>query len=154
MKLTSSKTILAVGIPVVLLGWFFYGRVGLSMEVLSSWGQWGDGFGALNTLFTGIGLVGILATLAHQREEVKEAKEDLSKVLTALKETAAAMNHAARVAALTAAINYDREDLRCAQNPNSVVEAMSLEAQAEMNRRHSNNIEALHAVIGHGATPS
>lgn len=60
-------------------------------------GQIGDKFGALNTLFTGLAFVGLLATFIHERQKVAEADDDLKKTLAAQRETTLALNDLAQI---------------------------------------------------------
>ncbi|MFZ5495678.1 MAG: hypothetical protein ACOZE5_10135 [Verrucomicrobiota bacterium] len=89
---TNAWKIVIAGLPLVFGIWVIYGLLKLDRPV-TTWGVFGDKFGALNTLFTGFALVGLLATLVHQHDEIKSSKEDLDKVLVALIGTTQALNN-------------------------------------------------------------
>ena len=86
MKLTSSK-ILTVGCAVVLIMWGGYASVKMGRNV-QTWGAFGDKFGALNTLFTGLAFVGLVATLWHQRESGEQQQTEHKATLAAMQRQA------------------------------------------------------------------
>lgn len=43
---------------------------------ISAMGQYGDVYGGLNTLFTGLAFVGLIVTILQQRQEMKETREE------------------------------------------------------------------------------
>lgn len=98
---TNAWKIFFAGIPLVLVCWFGYGLLRLDRPV-ATWGVFGDKFGALNTLFTGFALVGLLATLVHQHDEIKSSKEDIEKVLEALVGTTEALSNQNQIAQMQA----------------------------------------------------
>lgn len=74
-------------------------------------GQFGDTFGALNTLFTGWAFVAVLATLFHQSRQIDEARQDIEdqrkrqeKTEELLCKQVAALNETAQIHALTSRI--------------------------------------------------
>lgn len=82
----------------VLLVWGFYGYIDLSFT-RSEWGSIGDKFGALNTLFTGLAMVGVVAALWHEREQAMGRDLEHRELLDAMKAQASASLKAARIAA-------------------------------------------------------
>ena len=76
---------------IVSLVWVYY--AGLSKGWSDTqWGLFGDKFGALNTLFTGFAFAGLVATLFYQQVQIKDAKDDVDRVIKALGGTAVALN--------------------------------------------------------------
>jgi hypothetical protein len=85
-------------------------------------GQFGDTFGALNTLFTGWAFVGVVATLFLQSRQIEEAKRDIEeqreiqkKTAELLHQQAAALSTSARIQALTSRIQaytFQIDDLK------------------------------------------
>ena len=90
-------SIVAIGLWVVVLcitlGVFFCGAEGTA----SRWGQFGDAFGVVNALFSGLALLGVIAAVLLQRE-------DLDASLKAQRETNEAQRTGAKIAALAAAL--------------------------------------------------
>lgn len=103
MRNLSSKEILRAGIIAVALLWTVY-------LIASLWfageraGQFGDAFGALNTLFTGLAFAGLLATVHHENQQAVDREREHRELLTAMTVQAVASEKAARVAAITARI--------------------------------------------------
>lgn len=89
MKITPARIVL-IGAIVVIGLWLWYSQLSFGRTV-EKWGVFGDKFGALNTLFTGLGFVGILATLYHQHREIQGSKDDLAQILKALADTTQAL---------------------------------------------------------------
>jgi len=92
---TSSK-ILWFGLPAIIIVWAIYGIVKLDKPV-EKWGVFGDKFGALNTLFTGLAFVALIATLWHEREKSADAEVDHQKLLAAMAEQTRATIHNAKL---------------------------------------------------------
>lgn len=64
----------------VVVAWLAYGKImvtGVFNGDFQKSGQFGDTFGALNTLFTGLAFVVILATLIQQFHQLKQTKQDI-----------------------------------------------------------------------------
>jgi uncharacterized protein YlxW (UPF0749 family) len=68
-------------------------------------GQFGDTFGALNTLFTGWAFVVVLATLILQSRQIAETKHDLQEERQLQKRTAELVAEQAKALALQARLN-------------------------------------------------
>jgi len=63
--------------------WWYYMASYLSsiplatVSSIEAWGTFGDSFGSLNTLFTGLAFIGLVYTIHVQRKEMKETSEVL-----------------------------------------------------------------------------
>jgi len=70
-------SLLVIGLLVMLV-WCAFGLLGY--YALPDWptrGQFGDLFGAVNALFSGLAFVGVVAALLIQVRELKDTKADL-----------------------------------------------------------------------------
>ena len=101
-----------------IAAWLIYGRV--IDHFFASWaeaGTFGDSFGALNTLFTGLAFVVVLASLLQQARQVEQARVDIAHEQELNRQTAdfvrlqaQALSNVARLTALTARIEtYSRQ---------------------------------------------
>jgi hypothetical protein len=54
-------------------------------------GQFGDMFGALNAIFAGLAFVGLLATIAYQHQEIKDARTDAKQLKKSVEKMTFAM---------------------------------------------------------------
>lgn len=84
------KVILAGFIFVVAtVGAYAIGLISLTWPVselsIAKSGTFGDSFGALNALFTGLGFMGLLVTIFLQREDLKLTREELSETRQEIK---------------------------------------------------------------------
>lgn len=68
-------------------------------------GTYGDMFGAVNSLFSGLAFAGIIYTILLQREELRLQREELIKSVEAQQESAAALEKQVRLSAVAAKIN-------------------------------------------------
>ena len=68
-------------------------------------GQFGDSFGAVNALFSGLAFAGLISALYLQRSELQLQREELRLTRHELSEQSAAQKAHAEVALKTAAIN-------------------------------------------------
>lgn len=76
--------VVAIGVVLVLWGLNWWG-VSKFIE-LSDQGTFGDKFGAVNALFSGLAFAGLIITLLYQREELKLQREELQETRKELKE--------------------------------------------------------------------
>lgn len=76
MKSVFNSTILLLGGAFVILAWFVVFFCGSQKEV---------SFEALGTLFTGLGFVGILATLAHERGQADAREKEHQQLLATMR---------------------------------------------------------------------
>lgn len=90
-KMNLAWLVAAFGAAVVCVLWYWYWNNSLGMTRTEA-GQFGDKFGALNTLFTGLALVGLVATLVHQHQQVEGLKSDYQRVLGALSDVSGAVS--------------------------------------------------------------
>ncbi|WP_019409511.1 putative phage abortive infection protein [Pseudomonas psychrophila] len=74
--------VLTVGAFAVSLIWLTWPVSELSIDKS---GTFGDSFGALNALFTGLGFMGLLVTIFLQREDLKLTREELSETRQEIK---------------------------------------------------------------------
>lgn len=66
----------------IILLWCFYPyilKTYLHQEHAGNLGQYGDIYGGLNTLFTGLAFVGLVVTIFLQRQEMRETREEFEK---------------------------------------------------------------------------
>lgn len=90
-------------IGVVLFLWLVVIAVSLwvfmcgSAERAAKWGQFGDAFGIINSLFSGLALIGVVAALVLQREDIDAS-------IRAQEDAAKAQASQARIAAMAAAL--------------------------------------------------
>lgn len=98
MKNVTSLRIFVVGSFAVMALWCLYAffNYGHSLEQA---GQFGDKFGALNTLFTGLASVGVVAALWHEREGAADREREHRELIAAMTEQANASQRAAEVQA-------------------------------------------------------
>ncbi|MDO8540066.1 MAG: hypothetical protein Q7S40_06445 [Opitutaceae bacterium] len=71
--------------------WVFFWCSDLGISKDDVRGQFGDKFGALNTLFTGLAFVGLIATLWHERESSNQREKETEKLMRQLERTAVAL---------------------------------------------------------------
>lgn len=68
-------------LPIAAMGlifWVFYqGYVPLKGENISERGQFGDSFGVLNSLFTGLGFGGLIVTLLLQQKQIRQQEIEI-----------------------------------------------------------------------------
>lgn len=69
-------------------------------DASSRWGQFGDAFGVVNALFSGLALLGIVAALLMQREDIDLQLEEMRESVAAQKAAAEMQERRARIAAL------------------------------------------------------
>lgn len=74
----SEWAIILVGVIVVLI-WLFFGWIYLMDVPLSQAGKFGDKFGAVNALFSGLAFTALFYTILLQRRQIKEQGEALRK---------------------------------------------------------------------------
>ncbi len=76
--------VVAIGVVLVLWGLNWWG-VSKFIEPINQ-GTFGDMFGAVNALFSGLAFAGLIITLLYQREELKLQREELQETRKELKE--------------------------------------------------------------------
>lgn len=82
-------------------------------------GQFGDIFGGINALFTGLAFAGVIYTvllqrreLGLQRDELRLTRDELARSATAQTEQVVQLKESARLAALTALLNVNSANLQ------------------------------------------
>lgn len=95
--------IIFIGTMGVLAVWFAWMDFCPGID-LQSQGQFGDKFGALNTLFTGLAFVGVIAALWHERDGAADREREHRELIDVSRAQIAVAAHTARVAAITARI--------------------------------------------------
>lgn len=71
-----TKIVLAQIFVVVILFWFLFLAIILIFNDSEVTGQIGDSFGALNTLFSGFALIGVIAAIILQSKELRETRDE------------------------------------------------------------------------------
>ncbi|MBL9140460.1 MAG: hypothetical protein JNK53_01220 [Phycisphaerae bacterium] len=69
------------------------------------WGQFGDAFGTVNALFSGLALLGVVYAILLQREDLELQRKELRASIKAQEDAALAQASQARIAAMTAALS-------------------------------------------------
>ena len=68
-------------------------------------GAFGDSFGAINSLFSGLAFAGIIYTIALQRKELELQREELKLTREELQKSAEAQTEASKTLSITAQLN-------------------------------------------------
>lgn len=66
---------------IIILSWVFclnFGYVLVKNGTGEEWGQFGDFFGSINALFSGLALAGVVVSLFYQREDLRLQREELA----------------------------------------------------------------------------
>ena len=97
---------------VIIVLWLAFGAIILWQFGWTGQGTFGDTFGVLNALFSGLAIGGVIVAvimqkqeLAYQREELKLTRKELAKTTEAQQASAHALTQQVEVAALTAELN-------------------------------------------------
>lgn len=94
----ASTAILVSSIAAVVAVWYLLPKFYTGgFETVSDKGSFGDSFGAVTSLFTGLAFAGLLFTIMLQQREIKLQREDF---LTQLDEMRLARQESARLAAI------------------------------------------------------
>ncbi len=81
MKKSLPILLAALAVIVAWVAWWFQGEWLASQVKHPNAGIFGDMFGALNTLFTGLALVGLIYNAALQQKQIREARETTDQAL-------------------------------------------------------------------------
>lgn len=106
---------LYVGAAIVLMAWLVILVITLVMfftacdATAARWGQFGDAFGTVNALFSGLALLGVVYAILLQREDIEIQRLDLKASVEAQQQAAIAQTSQARIAALSAALAAKKE---------------------------------------------
>jgi uncharacterized protein (UPF0335 family) len=102
-KPSASGRLLKTGIVTVFIVWGLYAILAL-IGNFGQWGLFGDTFGALNTLFTGLAFVGLLAALWHEREASTTRQKEHHELIQETRAQVAEARRNFRLTALSARI--------------------------------------------------
>lgn len=97
---------------VILVFVLFWNYNYLHLAKLEDRGSFGDSFGVVNTLFSGLAFAGIIAALFMQRRELKLQREDLELTRNELKKSATAQDSTQRALQVQVAIMAKQALLR------------------------------------------
>ena len=131
----SFKPLVILGIIILVIWILSFATVYFTIDSWSDRGTFGDLFGGVNSLFSGLALAGIIYTiflqrkelklqrleLAETRKELKRSAEAQEKSEKALKDQANSMKKSSQLAALSSMLEYYKEErIRHRNNPNKV----------------------------------
>lgn len=119
MKNIKLKLISIISIIFIIIGWFITYNT-LKNQSYEERGTFGDMFGGLNTLFSGLAFCGIIISIVMQseelrlqREEIKANREELKRTALAQEEQGKYLNRqaenlkqSAKLSALNTLVNY------------------------------------------------
>ncbi|MBX3384508.1 MAG: hypothetical protein KF864_13480 [Phycisphaeraceae bacterium] len=109
MKPVYVGAIIVGGAWLTMLGITLVVFVNACESTVARWGQFGDAFGTVNALFSGLALLGVVYAILLQREDIEIQRVDLKASVEAQKEAAVAQASQARIAALSAALAAKKE---------------------------------------------
>lgn len=101
-----------MAIPVVILFIYILFVTGFTLNWKNNLGTFGDSFGVVNALFTGLTFSGLIITLLQQREEIKIQKEDLLDSRKEFKRSADAQEKTARLTAFSDLLKEYNEKIK------------------------------------------
>lgn len=79
------KTLSIAGIIVVIIWILSWVLIDIHIKEITDRGTFGDKFGAVNALFSGLAFAGLIVTLLYQKEELKLQREELTQTREELK---------------------------------------------------------------------
>ena len=79
------KTLSIAGIIVVIIWILSWVLIDIHIKEITDRGTFGDKFGAVNALFSGLAFAGLIVTLLYQKEELKLQREELAQTREELK---------------------------------------------------------------------
>lgn len=86
-------------VPLLLFGGYLAFVIRMTADWATDLGKFGDSFGAINALFTGLTLAGLLITILQQREELALQHRELLESRKQFKRSATAQEASARLTA-------------------------------------------------------
>ena len=107
-------------VSVILLVWWGYYKfvTNYDFQCLGGAGVFGDSFGALNTLFSGLAFAGIILTifmqkeeLKLQRKELKMQREEMKRFADAQEKSEEALGKTATLTALNTLLEYNNNKI-------------------------------------------
>ena len=84
-------------VPLLLFGSYLYFVICVTPNWRANLGTFGDSFGLLNTLFTGLTFAGLLITIIQQREEIENQRSELLQSRTQFERSATAQETTAKL---------------------------------------------------------
>lgn len=84
-KFNATNFIIIAFISVIVVWLLFWGGIDIFISDCTDRGTFGDKFGAVNALFSGLAFAGLIATLFYQKEELKLQREELQQTREELK---------------------------------------------------------------------
>lgn len=84
-KFNATNIIIIAFISVIVVWLLFWGGIDIFISDCTDRGTFGDKFGAVNALFSGLAFAGLIATLFYQKEELKLQREELQQTREELK---------------------------------------------------------------------
>ena len=135
------KLITGVFCGVVLLWggfWFFIYR---GLPGLAERGQFGDMFGAVNSLFSGLAFAGVVIAIYLQTQELRHQREAQEKSEQALREQVEQMQKTAELQATTTVFNFLEDKAR--RGPSSGSGTISAEYARRLNQLQSAALDYL-----------
>lgn len=79
------RTLIYAGLAVFAIWLLSWGLIDLCISECDDRGTFGDKFGAVNALFSGLAFAGLIVTLLYQKEELKLQREELAQTREELK---------------------------------------------------------------------
>ena len=79
------RTLIYAGLAVFTIWLLSWGLIDLCISECDDRGTFGDKFGAVNALFSGLAFAGLIVTLLYQKEELKLQREELAQTREELK---------------------------------------------------------------------
>jgi hypothetical protein len=113
---------------VVILLWSLSWWLITSSQLLASWelrGTFGDMFGAVNSLFSGLAFAGVIYAILLQRRELQETREELRRTADAQERSEMIARENSYLSAMAAILNAETAKMqRATGGSNAVVKAL------------------------------
>ena len=110
----TSTLILVLLISIVVFLWFYVpGFMANGLENLSDKGAYGDSFGSVNALFTGLAFAGLIFTILLQQREIKLQRDDFAAQLTEMQATRAEVSRQASLTESEIEIGIANLKMKC-----------------------------------------
>ncbi len=133
MKKHTSTIIVIVGVILVFASWGTFAFTNFGYPV-AKWGVFGDKFGTLNCLFTGLALVGLVAGYWHEREGSAAREKEQRELIQVMSLQAKATIIATRIsiqAARSEALRDRAADAKTDASPAGLLREAELEMSAQ-----------------------
>ena len=119
MKFKTLSVVTLIGIPLVVVAYLIFITVvtwPISEFSINKAGAFGDSFGILTSLFSGLAFSGVIITALLQREELKLQRKELEENRVELSKSAIAQARTAQLSALSALLNECDNRLTAIEN--------------------------------------